>query len=57
MAWLANKVTDFGVKLEAGHVILPGSCTQAFDVRPGDNFLADFDALGTVTALLVADFG
>ena len=27
VAWLANKVASFGVTLEAGHVILPGSCT------------------------------
>ena len=35
VAWLANKVHRFGVTLEAGHVILPGSCTRAYDVAPG----------------------
>jgi 2-keto-4-pentenoate hydratase len=49
VAWLANKVHDFGVSLEAGHVILPGSCTRAFDVAPGDNLRADFDTLGGVS--------
>ena len=49
MAWLARKVAGFGVRLEAGHVILPGSCTRAIDVRPGDDFVADFSGLGTVT--------
>jgi 2-keto-4-pentenoate hydratase len=49
VAWLANKVHRFGVKLEAGHVILPGSCTRAFDVAPGDNMRADFDTLGPVS--------
>ena len=33
VAWLARKVADFGVKLEAGHLILPGSCTRAIDAR------------------------
>ncbi len=48
VAWLARKVASFGVRLEAGHVILPGSCTRAIDVRPGDEFVADFAGLGTV---------
>lgn len=48
VAWLARKVAGFGVRLEAGHVILPGSCTRAIDVRPGDEFVADFDGLGAV---------
>jgi 2-keto-4-pentenoate hydratase len=50
VAWLARKVAGFGVKLEAGHLILPGSCTRAVDARPGSNFRAEFDRLGTVTA-------
>jgi 2-keto-4-pentenoate hydratase len=48
VAWLANKVHQFGVTLEAGHVILPGSCTRAFDAVPGDSFTAAFDILGDV---------
>ena len=50
VAWLARKVADFGVKLEAGHLILPGSCTRAIDTRPGSAFRAEFAGLGTVTA-------
>jgi 2-keto-4-pentenoate hydratase len=49
VAWLARKVAGFGVKLEAGHLILPGSCTRAIDARPGDAFRAEFAGLGTVT--------
>ncbi len=49
VAWLANKVHRFGVSLEAGHVILPGSCTRAVDVRPGDVVRAEFDVLGPVS--------
>jgi 2-keto-4-pentenoate hydratase len=48
VAWLARKVAGFGVRLEAGNVVLPGSCTRAIDVRPGDEFVAGFDGLGTV---------
>lgn len=48
VAWLANKVAAFGVSLEAGHVVLPGSCTRAIDVRPGDVIRADLDVMGHV---------
>lgn len=48
VAWLARKVASFGVTLEAGHVILPGSVHRAIDVRPGDDFEAVFDGLGSV---------
>jgi 2-keto-4-pentenoate hydratase len=48
IAWLADKVAGFGVTLEAGHVILPGSVHRAVDVRPGDEFVADFEGFGSV---------
>jgi 2-keto-4-pentenoate hydratase len=48
VAWLARKVASFGVRLEAGHVILPGSCTRAIDAHAGDDFVAEFAGLGTV---------
>ena len=49
VAWLANKVASFGVRLEAGHVVLPGSCTRAYDVKPGDHVVATFSGLGSVS--------
>ncbi|WP_213575176.1 2-keto-4-pentenoate hydratase [Rhodococcus sp. USK13] len=49
VAWLARKVASFGVRLEAGHMILPGSCTRAIDARPGDVFRADFSDIGSVS--------
>jgi 2-keto-4-pentenoate hydratase len=49
VAWLANKVASFGVRLEAGHVVLPGSCTRAYDVSPGDQVVATFSGLGSVS--------
>jgi 2-keto-4-pentenoate hydratase len=48
VAWLARKVDSFGVRLKAGDVVLPGSCTRAIDARPGDEFVAEFDGLGSV---------
>ena len=49
VAWLARKVAAFGVRLRAGNIVLPGSCTRAIDARPGDAFRAEFDGLGTVS--------
>jgi 2-keto-4-pentenoate hydratase len=49
VAWLADKVAGFGVTLEAGHVILPGSVHRAIDVHPGDAFVADFEGFGSVS--------
>ena len=48
VAWLARKVASFGVSLEAGHVILPGSVHRAIDAAAGDEFRAEFDGLGAV---------
>ncbi len=48
VAWLARKVESFGVRLKAGDIVLPGSCTKAFDANPGDRFVADFEGLGAV---------
>ncbi len=48
VAWLARKVDDFGVRLKAGDIVLPGACTRAIDARPGDVFVAEFTGLGSV---------
>ncbi len=48
VAWLARKVDQFGVRLRAGDIVLPGSCTRAIDACPGDDFVADFFRLGSV---------
>ncbi|HXY67376.1 MAG TPA: 2-keto-4-pentenoate hydratase [Mycobacterium sp.] len=48
VAWLSRKVESFGVRLRAGDIVLPGSCTRAIDARPGDDFVAEFAGLGSV---------
>lgn len=53
VAWLARKVASFGVRLEAGHVVLPGSCTRAYDVAAGDQVTAEFTGLGSVSLTFV----
>ncbi|QDQ90185.1 2-keto-4-pentenoate hydratase [Rhodococcus sp. WB9] len=49
VAWLAQKVESFGVRLKAGDIVLPGSCTRAIDAHPGDHFRAEFSGLGSVS--------
>ena len=38
VAWLARKVDSFGVRLKAGDIVLPGSCTRAIDATSGRRF-------------------
>jgi 2-keto-4-pentenoate hydratase len=51
LAWLANTLGARGVTLRAGHVVLPGSCTTAVAVAPGETVTATFAGLGSVTAI------
>jgi 2-keto-4-pentenoate hydratase len=48
VAWLSRKVESFGVRLQKGDIVLPGSCTRAIDARARDDFVADFKGLGSV---------
>jgi len=48
VAWLAETLSSHGVSLEPGHVVLPGSCTRALDVRAGSVVRAEFVGLGEV---------
>ena len=50
VAWLANKLWQYGVALEAGEVILSGSFSAAPVAQKGDVFRADFTGLGSVIA-------
>ncbi|MFD2419551.1 2-keto-4-pentenoate hydratase [Amycolatopsis pigmentata] len=54
LVWLANTIGPLGVDLEPGHVVLPGSMTRAFDVRPGDTVVADMGELGSVKAVFAS---
>ena len=49
VAWLARTVARSGVRLEAGHTILSGACTPAFDVGVGDRFRAELAGIGSVS--------
>jgi 2-keto-4-pentenoate hydratase len=32
IAWLGNKLAEYGVSLDAGHVVLPGTCIRSFRI-------------------------
>jgi 2-keto-4-pentenoate hydratase len=49
VAWLANKLHDYDVVPEPGHVILSGSFIKAIPFQAGDTVVALFDHLGEVT--------
>lgn len=53
VAWLARTVAVYGVRLRAGHIILPGACARAIDAKPGDGFHASFTGLGDVSLTFV----
>jgi 2-oxo-hept-3-ene-1,7-dioate hydratase len=53
VAWLANKLTEHGVGLEAGHIVLAGSFTRVIFARKGDTVHGDFGALGGVAVQFV----
>lgn len=49
VAWLANRLHDWGIALDEGHVVLPGACTRSVAVTPGDIVRAEFAGLGDVS--------
>ncbi len=49
VAWLANKLSEFGTRLRAGELVLAGALHKAVSVEPGDVFRAEFNHLGAVT--------
>jgi 2-oxo-hept-3-ene-1,7-dioate hydratase len=53
VAWLANKLGQHGVSLQAGHLVLSGSFTRVIWARKGDTVHGDFGQLGGVAVQFV----
>jgi len=53
VAWLANKLAEFGQTLAAGSIIIPGALCRAVEVAAGDSIVARFDHLGAVSVRFV----
>jgi 2-keto-4-pentenoate hydratase len=48
VAWLANKLSHFGIVLKAGEVVLSGALSAAMPAEKDDHFYAKFAGLGEV---------
>lgn len=54
LAWLVHDLHARGIGLQAGQFVTTGTCMAPLEVQPGDAVLADFGALGRVTAAFTA---
>ncbi|MFW6056390.1 MAG: 2-keto-4-pentenoate hydratase [Chloroflexota bacterium] len=51
VAWLANKLTEYGITLKKGEFVMSGSLVSAVKVEAGSNLRATFDRIGAVSVL------
>ena len=51
VAWLANKMAEYGIELKKGEFVMSGGLSRAEEVKPGYAFKATFDRLGAVSAV------
>jgi 2-oxo-hept-3-ene-1,7-dioate hydratase len=52
-AWLANKLSTYGERLQAGEIILGGSFTAPLPAKAGDTFHIDFNQMGSISVRFV----
>lgn len=53
VAWLANKLADFDIALEAGEIVLSGAVTAAESASAGDVFTLSFYGMGSLNLKFV----
>ncbi len=49
IAWLANRLSNYGGAIRAGETVLSGSFIRPVEARNGDTIIADFGPMGTVS--------
>ena len=49
IAWLANRLAQYGGGIEAGQIVLAGSFIRPIEARHGDTINADFGPCGTIS--------
>lgn len=49
VAWLANRLAQYGGGINAGQIVLAGSFIRPVEARHGDTITADYGPLGTVS--------
>lgn len=53
VVWLANKLAQYNISLQAGEIIMSGSFAAACPVSAGECIQATFDRIGAVTAKFI----
>jgi 2-keto-4-pentenoate hydratase len=53
IAWLANRIAEFGIALEPGHIVLPGTCTRSVRIGGHNRTAGRIAGLGEVSLQLV----
>lgn len=48
VAWLVNRLSEYGVEFEAGQVIMPGSCLEAVPMKKAGHWSCTFEGWGTI---------
>jgi 2-keto-4-pentenoate hydratase len=52
VAWLANTLARFGISLEAGDIVLPGTCTLSRRIAGRRHAMGRMQGIGTVSLSL-----
>ncbi len=53
VAWAANKLSEYGITINAGEFVMPGALTSAAPVAAGDVVTANFSKVGSVSVRFV----
>jgi len=53
IAWLANRIAEYGVALEAGHVVLPGTCIRSSRLAGHRSVRGSIAGLGSVELAII----
>ena len=53
LTWLANELLEQGMQLQAGELVMTGTCVVPVPVKAGDHVIADFGAFGHVQTRFV----
>jgi 2-oxo-hept-3-ene-1,7-dioate hydratase len=55
VAWLANRLAQYGEGVGAGEVVLSGSFIRPIEATPGSTIMADYGPFGTVSCHFMAE--
>lgn len=49
LTWLVNELSQLGIPLKAGQIVMTGTSVNPVPIEPGDEFTADFGTFGQVS--------